>query len=236
MRFGRKSGAGEGDATPGTLDGLAVEEIRESGWSPAAPPAPGSSDRAPSEGATGPFDVSEVDVEERDCIDLGSLLVTPTSELELQLQVDEESGEILAVLLVGQDGALELRAFAASRGASAWDELRPRIVAEMANVGGTAQEQRGSFGAELVCMVPVQTPEGEPAVQANRIVGCEGPAWLLRATLMGPAALDDELSGPWEERIRQVVVRRGRGAMPPGSALPLTLPPEARRPDGQGAS
>ena len=30
---------------------------------------------------------------------------------------------------------------------------------------------------------------------------------------------------------RQVVVRRGREAMPPGAPLPLTLPPEARRVD-----
>ena len=48
---------------------------------------------------------------------------------------------------------------------------------------------------------------------------------------MGRAALDDDLAGPWEETIRQVVVRRGREAMPPGAPLPLTLPPEARRVD-----
>jgi hypothetical protein len=59
----------------------------------------------------------------------------------------------------------------------------------------------------------------------------EGPAWLLRATVMGPAALDAALAAPFEDTIRQVVVRRGREAMPPGAPLPLTLPPEARRVD-----
>ena len=179
----------------------------------------------------GPFDVSEVDVEERDCIDLGSLLVTPIEPMELQLQVDEESGQVMAVVLVAEDGALELRAFAASRGGGAWEELRPRIAAEMARMGGTTDEQMGTFGTELICMVPMETPDGEPATQPSRIAGHEGPAWLLRSTLMGRPALDNDLAGPWEEAIRQVVVRRGRQAMPPGAPLPLTLPPEARRVD-----
>jgi hypothetical protein len=181
--------------------------------------------------AGGPFDASEVDVEERECVDLGSLLVTPVEPMELQLQVDEESGQVMAVVLVAEEGALELRAFAASRGGGAWDELRPRIAAEMARMGGTADEQEGTFGTELLCMVPMQTPDGEPATQPSRIAGHEGPAWMLRSTLMGPAALDDDLAGAWEETIRQVVVRRGRQAMPPGAPLPLTLPPEARRVD-----
>jgi len=179
----------------------------------------------------GPFDITEVDVEERECVDLGSLLVTPVEPMELQLQVDEESGQVMAVVLVAEEGALELRAFAASRGGGAWDELRPRIAAEMARMGGTTDEQEGTFGTELMCMVPMETPDGEPATQPSRIAGHEGPAWLLRSTLMGRPALDNDLAGPWEETIRQVVVRRGREAMPPGAPLPLTLPPEARRLD-----
>jgi hypothetical protein len=138
------------------------------------------------------------------------------------------------VVLVAEEGALELRAFAASRGGGAWDELRPRIAAEMARMGGTTDEQEGTFGTELMCMVPMETPDGEPATQPSRIAGHEGPAWLLRSTLMGRPALDNDLARPWEEAIRQVVVRRGRDAMPPGSPLPLTLPPEARRVDSDG--
>jgi hypothetical protein len=122
-----------------------------------------------------------------------------------------------------------MRAFAASRGGGAWDELRPRISAEMARMGGTASEQEGSFGTELACTVPVETPEGAHATQASRIIGCEGPNWLLRATLIGRPAVDDEVAAPWEDTIRRVVVRRGRDAMPPGSPLPLTLPPDAQR-------
>jgi len=206
VRFGRKSGAQDAD-----------EASQE------------SAEEAADDGRTGPFDESEVDVEDRDCIDLGSLLVTPAGPMELQLQVDEESGEVIAAVLVGEEGALELRAFAASRGGGAWDELRPRISAEMARMGGTSDEKEGSFGKELLCMVPMADPNGKPATQASRIVAHEGPAWLLRATLMGRPAVEDDLVGPWEETIRQVVVRRGREAMPPGAPLPLTLPPQAQR-------
>ena len=207
MRIGRRSATEDSEAT----------ESQDAEPEPAVP--------------GGPFDITEVDVDERECVDLGSLLVTPVDPMELQLQVDEESGQVMAVVLVAEEGALELRAFAASRGGGAWDELRPRIAAEMARMGGTTDEQEGTFGTELMCMVPMETPDGEPATQPSRIAGHEGPAWLLRSTLMGRPALDNDLAGPWEETIRQVVVRRGREAMPPGAPLPLTLPPEARRVD-----
>jgi hypothetical protein len=206
VRFGRKSGA---EAAQGAA------EDAESGSQP----------------VTGPFDESQVDLEEHEGVDLGSLVVTPMGAMELQLQVDEESGSVMAAVLVSEEGALELRAFAASRGGGAWDELRPRIASEMARLGGTTDEAQGTFGTELLCMVPIQDPDGRSGTQANRIMGFEGPAWLLRATLMGPPAQDPALAATWEETIRQVVVRRGREAMPPGAPLPLRLPPEARRVD-----
>jgi Protein of unknown function (DUF3710) len=207
----------------------------------------GASESQPSEGGTageggildlpgvGPFDESQVDVDEylekHEGIDLGSLIVVPEEGMELRLEVDETSGEVGAALLVADDGALELRAFAASRGDDTWAELRPQIAAEVARIGGTATEQQGSFGTELVCRVPAQTPEGQGSTQTSRVIGEVGPAWILRATLMGAAVLDPALADHWEESIRRVVVRRGREARAPGSPLPLRLPPEARRLD-----
>jgi hypothetical protein len=181
--------------------------------------------------AVGPFDESQVDLETHEGIDLGGLVVTPGDDMEVQLQVDEASGEVGAVVLVGLDGALELRAFAASRGGGAWDELRPQIAAEVTRMGGTASKRDGTFGPELVCLVPMQTPDGQGGTQTSRVTGHEGGAWLLRATLVGQPATDDGISAPWDEAIRKVVVRRGRDARPPGSPLPLRLPPEARQLD-----
>ena len=210
MRFRRKSAD---DAPAGAPDGTEESADLEA------------------EVSLGPWDVSEVDLEEWEGVDLGSMFVTPLGEVELRLQVEEETGEVIAAVLVGDQGALELRAFAASRGGGAWDELRPMIVEEIGQLGGESTEQEGSFGPELLCMVPVQTPEGEVVTQAHRVVAHEGRNWLLRATLMGQPAVDPASAGLWEAMIRQTVVRRGGGAMAPGSPLPLTLPPEARRVD-----
>jgi hypothetical protein len=183
----------------------------------------------------GPFDESQLDVDEylekHGGIDLGSIVVVPDDGMEVRLEVDESTGDVGAVVLVSDDGALELRAFAASRGGDAWTELRPQIAAEVARIGGTASEQQGSFGAELVCRVPIQSPEGQGSTQASRVIGLLGPAWILRATLMGAPVLDPALADRWEETVRRIVVRRGREARAPGSPLPLRLPPEARRVD-----
>jgi hypothetical protein len=66
-------------------------------------------------------------------------------------------------------------------------------------------------------------------VQVSRIIGINGPRWLLRATLLGRPAVDGDYAESWEHGITEVVVRRGEGAMPVGEALPLTLPPQAQR-------
>ncbi len=184
--------------------------------------------------AHGPLDADDLDLEDdpgfADHIDLGGLLMAPPPEgIDLRLQVDEESGTVLAVLLAGEDGALELRPFAARRGGDLWGEVRPQIASETARHGGTATEREGDFGTELVCMVPVTTPDGEAATQPSRVIGCNGPRWFLRATLLGLPAIEPEQAGIWEDAIRSTVVRRGSGAMPPGESLPLTLPPGAER-------
>lgn len=219
MRFGRRrSGSGDGEGEETT-----VEETEAS--APAADEPPARTRDTPEEG---PYDVAEVDLEERQLVDLGSLLLEPAEGVELRLQVEEDTGNVAAVLLVDEEGALELRPFAASRGGEAWEELRPRIAAETQRMGGTATEQEGPFGTELLCLVPLATAEGETATQASRFVGHVGPTWLLRSNLMGNPAVDPEKAGRWDDLIRRVVVRRGTEAMPPGSPLPLVLPPDAR--------
>lgn len=177
----------------------------------------------------GPHDIAEVQAEDGAYADLGSLLISPPEGMDLQLQVDEASGQVLAVLLANEEGAVELRAFAAARNADLWSDARREIAADAARRGGTATEQEGPFGPELVVMVPVTTPDGEAAVQPSRVIGHNGPRWFLRATVLGRPAVEPEAAGPWEDAIRRVVVRRGSEAMPPGEALPLQLPPEAQR-------
>ncbi len=174
----------------------------------------------------GPWDVDEreVDTDDPSTIDLGGLVVTGRPDLELRLQTDQATGAVGAALLVSEDGAVELRAFAASRSGGVWDEIRREIAAEASNRGGTATETDGPYGPELRVKVPVKTPEGRNATQTTRIVGIEGPRWLLRATFLGQAAGDTPPDHPLELAVRDVVVVRGGAAMAPREPIPLRLP------------
>jgi hypothetical protein len=174
----------------------------------------------------GPYDVSEVDPEAT-YIDLGSLLVRPPDGLDLRLQVDEQSGAVMTVLLVAEEGVLEMRAFASARGGDLWAEARREIAADTTRRGGTATEQDGTFGPELFCQVPVTGPDGASLVQPSRVIGHTGPRWFLRATMAGRPAIDAEYAAPFEAALRTLAVRRGAEAMPPGEALPLRMPPQA---------
>jgi hypothetical protein len=176
----------------------------------------------------GPFDVADLADDEVERVDLGSLLISPEPERELRLQVTEATQAVQSVLIAGPDGAMELRVFAAPRHGDLWSEARQHIAADAARAGGTATEREGRFGTELICRRPVQGADGKSAMQASRVVGVNGPRWFLRATFLGQPAQEPDTSAGWEETLASVVVNRGSQAMPPGDALPLTLPADAR--------
>jgi hypothetical protein len=179
---------------------------------------------------TGPFDVDDLPDDDVKRVDLGSLLIEPKPGHDLRLQVDEASGNVQSVVLATKDGAIELRAFAAPRNGDLWSEVRPQIAADMAQKGGTATEREGRFGPELVCKMQVQRKEGGgTTTQPSRIVGINGPRWLLRATLFGRPATELDKAGEWEDAITRIAVRRGDHAMRVGEPLPVTMPEEARR-------
>jgi Protein of unknown function (DUF3710) len=171
--------------------------------------------------ADGPWDSGELPQDGPERIDLGSLLILPEDDRALQIQVDQETNQVQAVLIAGSDGAVELRAFAAPRHGDLWSEARPSIAADMAQSGGTATERQGPFGTELV--VQVGTGRGKET-QTTRIIGVNGPRWMLRATLYGRPAAEPEVAYDWEDTIRRVAVHRGDHALPPGEALPLSVP------------
>ncbi|MGZ4478725.1 MAG: DUF3710 domain-containing protein [Nocardioidaceae bacterium] len=177
----------------------------------------------------GPYDIEDVEIDRDDenLIDLGGLIIHAREGIELQMQVDEDSGVIMAVMMVGPDGAVELRPFAAPRNADIWDDARRSIAAEVTQRGGTATEADGPFGRELQVVMPVQLEDGQHAQQPSRVLGVIGPRWLLRATLFGRPAVEPDEDGDIENALREVVVVRGNEPMPPGEALPLTLPPNA---------
>jgi hypothetical protein len=181
----------------------------------------------------GPWDRSETTVDEEDTayVDLGGLLVRGRPGIELRLQVNEATQTVEAVMLAGPDSGLELRAFAAPRWDSIWDDVRKDIAAEAAKRGGTASEIDGEFGTELKVVVPVQTPDGRQATQPSRIVGVEGPRWLLRGTFLGASAQEADPEGVVEQAFRDVIVNRGEGPMAPRDMIAMRMPTEAVRID-----
>lgn len=180
--------------------------------------------------AHGPWDSAEVTFDEDDPtrIDLGGLVVTGKQSLELRLQVDEATQQVAAVLLVGPDGAVELRPFAAPRNSDIWDGIRKHIAAETAQRGGTATEVEGAYGKELRVVMPVTTPEGKSATQASRVLGISGPRWLLRATFLGKQAVEPQADSDIEAALRDLIVVRGNEPMAPGDPLPLAMPANAQ--------
>lgn len=220
MRFRRKAGA---DSDEATTDETGLAEASDAA-------EPDATESGPSGAAGGgPFDAEELAEDGVERIDLGSLLVRPVADRELRLQVDEASGRVQSVMLAGPDGVCELRAFAAARGGDLWSEVRPQIAADMARRGGTATEREGPFGTELHCRVTVRRDGGGTGTQVSRVIGVNGPRWMLRATLLGRPASEPESAADWERLITEVAVRRGTQAMAPGEPLPLALPEGARR-------
>lgn len=174
----------------------------------------------------GPYDVDDLTEDEALArMDLGALLIPPAEGIELRVQVDEKTEQVQSVLLAGEEGAVEIRAFAAPRNGDLWGEVRPRLAADFAQRGGTASEAEGRFGPEVHGRLTVQTPDGRTGTQVSRIIGVNGPRWMLRATLLGKPAVEPGTAGAWEDLIAAIAVRRGSQAMPSGAELPVSLPP-----------
>ena len=220
MRIRRK-----GPAEPtGTTD---VTDDGEAGGT-AAEEATSESAETGADRPAGPYDADELPDDRVPRVDLGSLLVAPAEGRDLRLHVDQKTGTVRAVMLQGPDGAVELRAFAAPRNGDLWSEIRPQIAADATRKGGSATEREGRFGTELLCEVKVQNKEGQVGTQTSRVVGINGPRWLLRATFLGRPARDPDGATDWDALIERVAVRRGSGPMPVGEQLPLQLPPGAQ--------
>ena len=184
---------------------------------------------APDLRANGPWDISEKQPgDDPAYVDLGPLLVRAQDGFSIQLPAEGgEGGPIASVVLVAEDSALELRAFAATRSGGLWDEVRDDLILEVTRLGGQSEQVDGLFGPELHVRVPVELPDGEEGFQPSRIVAVEGPRWMLRGTFLGEAGLNPTDEGLLMEAFRDVIVVRGNEARIAREALLLTLPENA---------
>jgi hypothetical protein len=176
----------------------------------------------------GPWDSSERSPGDDEAyVDLGRLLVKVRVGLQLQMPTDGDGDDIGSAVLVTDGSALELRAFASTRSGGVWDEVRDDLILEVERLDGQSRQVDGPWGPELHVRVPVQVEDEPDAFQPSRIVGIEGPRWLLRATFLGDAGLNPSDEGILVDALRDVIVVRGNEAMIPREALLLTLPDNA---------
>jgi hypothetical protein len=175
----------------------------------------------------GPFDLAEVDDPAAGGrVDLGGLWLPGRPGLEVRIEADQQTSEVVAVTLVLGEGALQVQPFAAPRSEGIWDDVRAEIRAGITKQGGTADEVDGPLGTELRTRVPVRAADGTQTVQPARFLGVDGPRWFLRGVLTGKPAVqpgpdtDAELFAVF----REIVVVRGDAAMAPRDPIPLRLP------------
>lgn len=174
----------------------------------------------------GPWDVTERPGDGEGYVDLGALRVKVPHGFSLQMPADKRTGEVVSVVVVGAngEGGLDLRAFAAPRSGGLWEGVRADLAAEVERREGQQEVVEGPFGPELRFRVPATLPSGETGFQPSRVIGIDGPRWMLRATFLGQAAIEPRDDGALFEALRDVVVVRGDVARPSREALLLTLP------------
>lgn len=176
----------------------------------------------------GPWDSSEkMPGDDSTYIDLGSLIVSGKPGLNLQLPTDGDSDIIGSAVLLTEDSGLEMRAFADARSGGLWDEVRADLIDEVERLKGEYEAVDGVFGTELRIRVPVKLPDGEDGFQPSRIVGVEGPRWLLRGTFLGEAALNPSDDGVLVDAFRNTIVVRGAEPKAPREPLLISVPDNA---------
>lgn len=177
----------------------------------------------PDGASRGPYDVAD-QPELGARLDLGALRVPARSGLQVRLEMEKKSRNVVAVTLGLEGSAMQLQVFAAPRTAGIWDELREEISASVAKQGGTSEQATGPFGTELVTRLPVKTPEGGVGHRPARFLGVDGPRWFLRAVLTGRAAVEPDAAATFEALLADVVVVRGAEARAPRDVLLLHAP------------
>ena len=99
----------------------------------------------------GPFDLSEVDLDADDVerMDFDALILTPFDGMQLQLQVNQQTQQLQALLVVSGQSVMELSLFAAPAGRDMRADVRDEMIANARKAGGKATLTEGPFGTEV---------------------------------------------------------------------------------------
>ncbi|KAB8289902.1 DUF3710 domain-containing protein [Bifidobacterium avesanii] len=176
----------------------------------------------------GPWDLDDENIPDYDeYLDIGSLLL-PMIPMQfdnagLRLKADRATNAVVGAVITVGNSSLELEAYAAPKTMGLWDDVR----ADLLDANQEAVEVDGTFGKEL--HLPVHLKGG---TVMTRIVGVDGPRWMLRGIFAGKAAEDgNDQREALDEYFTRIVVARGEEPLAPRDMIPMHAPitPAQRR-------
>ncbi len=176
----------------------------------------------------GPFDITEVETRDfsKGYMDLGAIKVPMRKNVSYRLEQEQANQKVFAVSAVHENSTLQIQAFAAPRSGGQWDEIRQEMFDQNKNAkGAKVTLEDGEFGRELLIRVPAKLPDGRQGERVARFLGIDGPRWMIRAMIMGKAAIDKAQAGILYDILKDTVIDRGERPLPARQMLELT-PPE----------
>ncbi|KFI55993.1 DUF3710 domain-containing protein [Bifidobacterium choerinum] len=167
----------------------------------------------------GPWDISEDNGPDYDeYLSLGSFYIPFVQGIQLRLKASKADNTLLGATVTIGRSSLELEAFAAPKTMGLWDDVRDDLVA----ANPAAKVEPGIFGAEV--RLPIQLPNGKKHI--TRIIGVDGPRWMLRGIFSGPAADDPDSpeAKVLDRFFSYIVVDRGEEPLAPRDLIPMAQP------------
>lgn len=171
-------------------------------------------------GESGPFDGDSVDINDFDfsefgpaILNLGSLRLPLPKNSQVQVEMGEQGPKMLHI--VTAHGRITPVAFAAPSSGGQWDRSVDEIVEGMSGQGMPTSVENGPWGREVV---------GTGTNGVIRILGVDGPRWMLRMTLAAPQGKESDLAVLGREIAARTFVYRGDDPILAGNSLPVVLP------------
>lgn len=172
----------------------------------------------------GPFDHDEVQ-ENPNQADFGAIRFVPIPDVEVRLEIDEQSQRVLALQFEVANSNIQVQAYAAPKSEGLWHSVRAQIEQSVQAQGGQTEERLGSFGPELLAKLPLLDDKGsQVGHRFARFIGVDGPRWFLRGMIGGAAINDPAAASQVDQVFRNLVVYRGNEPVPPRELLTLQLP------------
>ncbi len=171
----------------------------------------------------GPWDIADEKVPDLSTyIDFGSIRIPYLQGIELRVKKQRESNQVLGITVTYKSSSVEVEAFAAPKTEGIWSEVR----ADLLKGNADAREVNGVFGKEIILPVKV-----EDKTVDTRIVGVDGPRWMLRGVFSGVAAGDSSVAGDSKKAsdeavllnkwFSDIVVDRGSEPLAPRDMIPM---------------